>query len=81
MADVNTTLIPFAGPIASIMGTLKVLVGGVFGLYVILFIVKVREYVMLRTNLKRIRIELDALSAKVDALSAKQTRKRTKRKK
>ena len=80
MADINASLIPLAGPIASIFNTLKVIVGGVFGLYVILIIFRIKEYFFVRKTLTAVKKEVEELSRKVDALSAKKkTRKRKKK--
>ena len=76
MTDFNASLLPFAEPVANIMGTLKVLVGGVFGLYVILFVIKLREYFVLKKGLKDIKIELADLKEQVAALSKKKKRRK-----
>ncbi len=47
----------------SLLDFTKVLVGGVFGLYVIILIVRLREYFMFKKQLKRINERLEKLES------------------
>ncbi len=47
----------------SLLDFTKVLVGGVFGLYVIILIVRLREYFMFKKELKKILQRLDSLES------------------
>ena len=79
MADINATLIPLTGPIKGMLNTFKVLVGGVFGIYVLMLIVNIRQYFMLKKFKNLMNNKLDSLSAKVDELSRKSAGKKGKK--
>jgi len=48
LLEVNSTVLTLLGPIDTVVNTLKVLVGGVFGIYLLILYFKWREYVVLR---------------------------------
>lgn len=72
MADINSTVLPVIEPIANIVNTVKLLVGGVFGLYLILAIVKIKEYFYVKRQLKKLRKSVDDLTVKVNTLTRQQ---------
>jgi len=63
LVDLNTTIFPILGPIGSLINTLKVLVGGVFGVYLIILYLKWREYVVLKKMLTDIRKDLRVIAS------------------
>ncbi|NQU78193.1 hypothetical protein HQ545_00320 [Candidatus Woesearchaeota archaeon] len=75
MTDPNATLFPLLSPISSIISTLKVLVGGVFGLYLIILVLKWREYVVMKHTLgsmqKDIRKIAEAQGVELEPLKEK----------
>ena len=56
---------PLLGPIAEIMQTLEVLVGGLFGLYLILLFLRWIEYKKQVKILKEIRIQVYEINQKL----------------
>ncbi len=64
MVELNSTLFPFLGSIDSLVNTIKVLVGGVFGIYLIILYLKWREYVVLKKMLIDIRRDLRVIAGK-----------------
>lgn len=64
MAELNSTLFPFLGEIGTLVNTIKVLVGGVFGIYLIILYLKWREYVVLKKMLTDIRRDLRVMAIK-----------------
>ena len=68
MAINETALLasPLLGPLASIIETLSVLVGGIFGLYLILVIFRIVEYRKFKKLLKGMKIDIEGMSKKLD---------------
>ena len=56
---------PIVSPIAKIFAVLQGLIGGLFGLYLILMILKWKEYKQLVKIMKEIRHELKMLNEKI----------------
>jgi hypothetical protein len=77
MVDVNTT-IPFLEPLARSMQTfidsLQLLLGGLFGLYLIVFIVRWYSDRKLWRALNGIRSDLAEIKKGIDALSTRKKR-------
>ncbi len=67
---------PLLGPLARIVETLSVLVGGIFGLYLILVIFRIIEYRKFKKLLKSMKVDIEAMSKKLD--SARKQLKTTK---
>ena len=63
MVEANSTIIPLLGPLGSLVNTIRVLVGGVFGIYLIILYLKWREYVVLKKMLTDIRKDLRVIAA------------------
>jgi uncharacterized membrane protein (DUF106 family) len=61
--DLNATIFPFLGPVGTFVNTLKVLVGGVFGVYLIMLYLRLREYLFVRKKLEEIHNDLRAIAA------------------
>ena len=55
MVDLNATIIPIIGPIGTFINTVKVLVGGVFGIYLIILYIRYKEYTLLRRMYREFR--------------------------
>ncbi len=77
MVDINTTLStglqqfePLILTIQSLVGAVKVLVGGVFGIYLILLIMKWRETKILIKNVASIKSELSAIRHSLERLES-----------
>jgi len=64
LVELNSTIFPFLGPIGTFVNTIKVLVGGVFGIYLIILYLRFREYVVMRKMLTEIRKDIRALAEK-----------------
>ncbi len=64
MVDINTTLQPLISQIEPLMKTVSVLVGGVFGLYLISLYIRWKEYLLVSRLLKEIRRDIKAIAAK-----------------
>ncbi len=62
MVELNSTVFPFLGPIGSFVNTIKVLIGGVFGIYLIILYLRFREYVVMRRMLTDIRNDIRELA-------------------
>lgn len=54
MVELNSTLLPIANQINVLVNTFKLLVGGVFGIYLILLYLRWREYLFTRKKLTEI---------------------------
>ena len=82
MVDINTTLStglqqfePLVLTIQSLVGAVKVLVGGVFGVYVILLVMKWRETKLLMKNVASIKHELTAIRNSLERLESLPSKK------
>ncbi|MBW2972555.1 hypothetical protein KY359_05965 [Candidatus Woesearchaeota archaeon] len=64
MVELNSTIFPFLGPIGTFVNTIKVLVGGVFGIYLIILYLRFREYTVMRKMLTEIRQDLRVIAEK-----------------
>ena len=64
MVELNSTIFPFLGPIGTFLNTIKVLVGGVFGVYLIILYVRIREYLLLRKMYREMKADLCAIAEK-----------------
>lgn len=62
--ELNSTIFPFLGPIGTFVNTIKVLIGGVFGIYLIILYIRFREYVVMRKTLTEIRQDIRTLAEK-----------------
>ncbi|HLG29698.1 MAG TPA: hypothetical protein VI387_05760 [Candidatus Brocadiales bacterium] len=74
MLDLNATL-PLLGPVAepfqSLFSILEILVGGIFGIYVIMILLKIYYNAKLFGMLRHLRQDLSELKAKVEAMDRK----------
>ncbi|MAE42701.1 hypothetical protein CMO93_02935 [Candidatus Woesearchaeota archaeon] len=74
MVDINTTM-PLIGPISStiqqIFGVVSILVGGIFGIYVITLIVRLFFFRKIYKSFEEIRISIKRLEDKIDKLGKK----------
>ena len=74
MADINATL-PFLEPFAvtfqSLINVVQIVVGGIFGLYVIMLFVRIFYFAKFLKLFKVFKQELRQLSEKVDSMSRK----------
>lgn len=74
MVDINAT-IPLLGPISStvqeILNTVSLLVGGIFGIYVITLIVRLIFFKKLLDLYKEIKVSMKRIEAKVDKIGKK----------
>ncbi|MFC1742262.1 hypothetical protein ACFL3V_07040 [Nanoarchaeota archaeon] len=64
MVEVNSTLFPLLGPIGTAINFLKVLIGGVFGLYLVMLYLRWREYMLVKHMLTLIRKDIRQLAEK-----------------
>jgi hypothetical protein len=60
----NETLIPIANQVDIFLNTFKVLVGGVFGLYLIILYIRWREFKMFKHKLKELDSNIRLIAAK-----------------
>tara|TARA_Y100000310_G_scaffold151291_1_gene150869 strand:+ start:6784 stop:7020 length:237 start_codon:yes stop_codon:yes gene_type:complete len=71
MADLNTTIIeliqPYSTTIGSLMNIIKVLVGGFFGLYVVIFIFRIVTF-------RKINKKLDLLFGEIITINKRLTK-------
>lgn len=67
--DINTTL-PLVGPIAdtvtNMWQTLQVLVGGIFGLYIVIILLRIYEYKNISKTLKEIKEDIKKLKHSIN---------------
>jgi hypothetical protein len=61
--ELNSTIFPILGPIGTLVNAIKVLVGGVFGIYLIMLYLRWREYVIVRGLLTEIKQDLHTIAA------------------
>jgi hypothetical protein len=78
LVELNSTLLPVVNQINVLVNTLKLLVGGVFGIYVILLYLRWREYLFTRKKLNEIQHTL-SLIAKKQHITLPEKQKRIKR--
>ncbi len=74
MVDLNATLLllePFASTFQGLIGIIKWFVGGLFGLYFIMLLVRIYSYFKLKHFLRYIELHLIHLSDKVDSMDKK----------
>ena len=62
--DLNATIFPFLGTVGTFVNTLKVLLGGVFGVYLIILYLRWREYKFVKQKLEEIHNDVRAIAAK-----------------
>jgi hypothetical protein len=62
LVELNATIFPLLGPIGSFVNTIKVLVGGVFGIYLIILYLRWREYRTVYRLLREIRKDIHDLA-------------------
>ncbi len=62
MVDLNATIFPILGPVGEFVTTIKVFVGGVFGIYLLLLYFRWREYIFTRGILTSIRKDIHMLA-------------------
>ncbi|MBU3896300.1 hypothetical protein KKG36_03255 [Patescibacteria group bacterium] len=74
MVDINAT-IPLLGPISStvqeVLSTVSLLVGGIFGIYVITLIVRLIFFKKILDFYKGLNVSMKRIEAKVDKLGKK----------
>ena len=74
MGDINATL-PLLGPVSStvqqIFGIISLLVGGIFGIYVITLIVRLVFFRKILNMYKELKGQLEILEEKIDKLGKK----------
>ena len=74
MVDINSTL-PFLGPVSStvqqIFGVISILVGGIFGIYVITLVIRLFFFRKIYKSFEEIKISIKRLENKVDKLGKK----------
>lgn len=81
MVDINSTLPPLFEPVVEtiqgFVNIVQVLVGGIFGLYLILVILRWREARQLKKVMKEVKDELKLLNRSIESMnSINLTRKR-----
>jgi len=74
MADLNAT-IPLLGPVSStvkqVLSIVSLLVGGIFGIYVITLIVRLVFFKKIYNAYKEIKISMERMENKIDKLAKK----------
>lgn len=74
MVDINATL-PLLGPISStvqqVVSTLSLLVGGIFGIYVITLIIRLIFFKKILDFYKELKISMKRIEAKIDKIGKK----------
>ena len=74
MVDINAT-IPLLGPISStvqqVLNTLSLLVGGIFGIYVITLIVRLIFFKKIFDFYKELKVSMKRIEGKIDNLGKK----------
>ena len=74
MADINAT-IPLLGPVSStvkqVLSIVSLLVGGIFGIYVITLIVRLIFFRKIYKAFEEIKVSIKKMEAKIDKLSKK----------
>ena len=64
MVELNSTIFPILGPIGTFVNTVKVFVGGVFGVYLIILYIRWKEYLLLRRMYKELKSDIGAIAEK-----------------
>lgn len=64
MVELNSTIFPLLGPIGTVVNTVKVLIGGAFGVYLIIIYLRWKEYVLMKRMLGEIRSDIRELASK-----------------
>jgi hypothetical protein len=64
LVELNSTIFPILGPIGTFVNTLKVFVGGVFGIYLIILYIRWREYALLRKMYRELKRDIRAIAKK-----------------
>ena len=64
MVELNSTIFPILGPIGTFVNTVKVFVGGVFGVYLIILYIRWQEYRLLRRMYKELKSDIRAIAEK-----------------
>jgi len=76
--DINSTAIQLVEPLGStvniFMNTVKVLVGGLFGLYVMMFIYRIFTFRKLSRQMKKLFKELNEIKVRLDKIEKKKKR-------
>lgn len=85
MADINSTInaintsVPLLAPVVdnlqNLIGIVKWLVGGVFGLYIIFMAIKIYEFRSMKKMLRDLSVQVCELQKKIDKLGKKKTKK------
>ena len=74
MADINAT-IPLLGPVSStvkqVLSIVSLLVGGIFGIYVITLIVRLIFFRKIYNAFKEIKVSMKRIESKIDKLRKK----------
>ena len=77
MVELNSTVFPLFGPIGTLVNTVKVLIGGMFGVYLIILYLRWKEYVVMKRMLGEIRQDIRELAVKqgfkMEAVKPKKT--------
>ena len=87
--DVNSTipyaLVPFVNTVESLMKTVSVFVGGIFGLYVLMFVWRLFVYKRnrslfkgMRRDFNKMQKQITILEKKIDSLKRSQAKMNTK---
>ena len=64
MVELNSTVFPLLGPIGTFVNTIKVFVGGVFGVYLIILYIRWKEYRLLRKMYRELKSDIRAIAEK-----------------
>jgi len=79
MVDINSTVIPLIGPLGEtvnyFMNIIKILIGGFFGLYVIIFIYKIFTFRKLSRQMEKLFNELNGIKKRLGKLEKRKRRK------
>ena len=74
MVDINSTL-PVLGPVSStvqqIVNAISLLVGGIFGIYIITLIVRLVFFKKIYKSFEEIKVAMKRMEAKIDKLGKK----------
>jgi len=74
MADLNATisfLTPYYSTVEQIIGTISLFVGGIFGIYLIILVIRLIYLKKTFEFQKRVKNDMARLEKKIDALSSK----------
>ncbi len=74
MVDINATM-PLLGPISStvqqVISTLSLLVGGIFGIYIITLIIRLIFFKKILDFYKELKVSMKRIEAKIDKIGKK----------